>query len=431
MVLLPGGVGALRIRRIKMESIGNGSAFQAVPEQLKRLHGWMASGGEDGKVTLDARGNNASRAVADNWRSFDEVVAQALAQGGGIGWVIQPGYVVLDVDRAFDEGGEIRKQFQALTRVATYIERSVSGTGLHIFLRSEVRPEGQKVKGTYSDGSALEILAPGWFVRTTGDKLESSHDLIKTGDEIVSKALEHVRDRKGEKPSEDGHAGEPGPGNSLTDEEVLDRAASAPNGETFSRLMDGDTSAHAGDDSGADLALCNFLRFWSGGDRGQMDRLFRRSGLMRAKWDERRGASTYGQKTIALSLKTREFYTDRSLQEGAAKTSGEPTGLKGRQLIGKAITDGIEPPAMLIDGMLYEGMVHAWHGEPGAGRRSWPCGPRSQGYGGGEEGPLSRRGGLRADRRRAHGGLGSPPEVAGQLLPLLPVPRRDPLREVG
>ena len=365
---LPGGVGARSKRRFfKLETIDNGSAFRAVPEQLKKLHGWMASGGDDGKVTLDARGNNASRAVADNWRTYDEVVAQALAQGGGIGWVIQPGYVVLDVDKAFDEGGEIRKQFQALARVATYIERSVSGTGLHIFLRSEVRPEGQKVKATYSDGSALEILAPGWFVRTTGDKLESSHDLIKTGDEIVSKALEHVRDLKGEKPSEDGHAGESGPGNSLTDEQILERAASARNGEKFSHLMKGDTSAHDDDDSSADLALCRILRFWTGGDPEQMDRLFRTSGLMRAKWDERRGASTYGQRTMARSLKTREFYTDRSSQE-AAEPNREPTGLKGRQLIGKAITEGIEPPAMLIDGMLYDGMVHAWHGEPGAGK---------------------------------------------------------------
>jgi hypothetical protein len=71
-----------------MDTTGSDSAFQAVPEQLKIRDGWMASGGEDGKVTLDAHGNNASRAVSDNWRSYDEVVAQALAQGGGIGWVI-------------------------------------------------------------------------------------------------------------------------------------------------------------------------------------------------------------------------------------------------------------------------------------------------------------------------------------------------------
>ena len=89
---------------------------------------------------------------------------------------------------------------------------------------------------------------------------------------------------------------------------------------------------------------------------------------MRGKWDERRGASTYGQRTIALALKFREFYTGRSQEEEAVETSEEPTGLTGRQLIGKAITEGIEPPPMLIDGMLYEGMVHAWHGEPGAGK---------------------------------------------------------------
>lgn len=39
------------------------------------------------------------------------------------------------------------------------------------------------------------------------------------------------------------------------------------------------------------MALVSMLAFWTGGDKEQMDRLFRQSGLMRAKWDERlRGA---------------------------------------------------------------------------------------------------------------------------------------------
>ena len=33
-----------------------------------------------------------------------------------------------------------------------------------------------------------------------------------------------------------------------------------------------------------------------------MDRLFRRSGLMRPKWDERRGDRTYGARTLARAL---------------------------------------------------------------------------------------------------------------------------------
>ncbi len=40
---------------------------------------------------------------------------------------------------------------------------------------------------------------------------------------------------------------------------------------------------HYTSQSEADLALCNFLAFWTGGDAARIDRLFRRSGLYRPK----------------------------------------------------------------------------------------------------------------------------------------------------
>jgi len=63
--------------------------------------------------------------------------------------------------------------------------------------------------------------------------------------------------------------------------------------------------------SEVDMALCFQLAFWTGGDAGWMDQLFRRSGLMHAKWDDQHYAdgSTYGEKTIQRAIaKTTEFY---------------------------------------------------------------------------------------------------------------------------
>ena len=37
-------------------------------------------------------------------------------------------------------------------------------------------------------------------------------------------------------------------------------------------------------------------------DAGQIDRMFRRSGLFRPKWDEKHGHDTYGQMTIDKAL---------------------------------------------------------------------------------------------------------------------------------
>jgi hypothetical protein len=75
----------------------------------------------------------------------------------------------------------------------------------------------------------------------------------------------------------------------------------ARNGDKLKRLLEGDTSDHDGDDSAADLALCMILAFWTQ-DPAQIDRIFRRSGLMREKWNSRRGDSTYGGWTISKAL---------------------------------------------------------------------------------------------------------------------------------
>src|SRR5262249_15434554 len=95
------------------------------------------------------------------------------------------------------------------------------------------------------------------------------------------------------------------------DLKLLARARAAANGEAFSGLYMGDRSGYPSP-SEADLALCNMLAFWTGRDADQIDRLFRQSALMRPKWDERHGAQTYGEMTIAKALAGgAESYGDR------------------------------------------------------------------------------------------------------------------------
>jgi hypothetical protein len=84
----------------------------------------------------------------------------------------------------------------------------------------------------------------------------------------------------------------------LGDHEVVERARAARNGDRFARLWGGDCSLYGGDHSRADLALCGLLYFWTNGDRSRIDRLFRQSGLMRSKWDARRGDRSYGARTL-------------------------------------------------------------------------------------------------------------------------------------
>ena len=60
-------------------------------------------------------------------------------------------------------------------------------------------------------------------------------------------------------------------------------------------------SGASGDDhSAADLELCNILAWWTNRDAAQMDRIFRKLGLIRDKWDKRHHSDgrTYGEGTI-------------------------------------------------------------------------------------------------------------------------------------
>ncbi len=83
-----------------------------------------------------------------------------------------------------------------------------------------------------------------------------------------------------------------------TDDELIEIASRAANGDKFSHLYAGDWRATHGSQSQADLALCGMLSFWTQGDAQRIDRLFRRSGLMRSKWDRR----DYRERTIERAI---------------------------------------------------------------------------------------------------------------------------------
>lgn len=90
-----------------------------------------------------------------------------------------------------------------------------------------------------------------------------------------------------------------GPTLDLTDAELVERASQAKNGPKFQRLWDGVITGYPSQ-SEADQALCNLLAWWTDGDAGRVDRLFRASGLFRDKWDR----EDYRSKTIATALES-------------------------------------------------------------------------------------------------------------------------------
>lgn len=87
-------------------------------------------------------------------------------------------------------------------------------------------------------------------------------------------------------------------GRYLDNNELIERAKAARNGEKFSRLWAGDTGDYRSP-SEADCALLCLLLHWTNMDADRAEVLFSQSGLAREKWER----LDYRRRTIAAALK--------------------------------------------------------------------------------------------------------------------------------
>lgn len=288
--------------------------FSAIPALLQARDQWILwkleyRAGRPTKVPYcvvvtddGAQVKPASTTDPATWSTFEKIreaferfFAFDLVSGIGFVFVEGDGIVGIDLDHQRDpvtgrwEDGILEK----IRSFNSYAEISQSGAGAHVILLGE-KP------GRRCRSGDLEIYDAGRFFVMTGrhipqtpsdvqesaaGALEAQYRQIDPGDHTVRPPA-----RSSALPAH------------LEDAEMIRRAASALNGPKFTALYRaGDLAAYGGDHSAADLALCNILAFWIR-DRDQIDRIFRRSALMRPKWDERRGQETYGAITIGEAL---------------------------------------------------------------------------------------------------------------------------------
>ena len=279
---------------------------------MKELAQWINWRYEerDGKLTkvplCPHTGKLARVDQPETWGSYEEALEASKKYGcSGVGFVfteVDP-YAGIDLDDIRDsQTGEIEESARKIIeQLNSYAELSPSGSGIHVLVKAEVPPGGRR-KGQ------VEVYDSGRFFTVTGTHLPGTPKRIEERQaevEILHRKIFGFT--KGDANGQGSH----GPGNDLSDAEVLAKAGQASNGEAFEKLWAGDTSDYASG-SEADLALCSRLVFWTSGDSDRIDKLFRQSGLYRPKWDERHygDGRTYGQATIEKALKgATEFYT--------------------------------------------------------------------------------------------------------------------------
>jgi hypothetical protein len=189
----------------------------------------------------------------------------------------------------------------------SYQEVSPSGTGIKILIRGRLPGTEHRWRLNPADPLAyVEWFDAAKYTTLTGHRVPGTGEDVAEGqaelDELYRECFPQATDPV------------PAPSVStevfaqLDDDALIEKARNARNGDRFRSLFDdGDTAPYNHDESAADLALCDLLAFWLGNDPIRIDRVFRRSALMRDKWERRAG---YRKLTIDKALAGRTaFYS--------------------------------------------------------------------------------------------------------------------------
>jgi len=287
------------------------TAFNLPPEMTKRDQ-WICwrteeRDGKNTKVPVDPNTGEFGRSNdSRTWSSYEKADNFSKENDIGLGFVFSENdpFVGIDLDDFRDPelpDGEMMDKVaeNIIVRMNSYTEVSPSGTGYHIIVKGEL-PEGRNRRG------GIEMYDHGRFFTVTGDRVENTpyhvHENQRHLEVVHSKYLaDRDKQTRTKTPDQD---------LDIENEEVIKKAKNAANGERFKDLWNGRTGGYDSH-SEADLALCSYLAFWTGGDDKQMDELFRKSGLMRDKWDRIHSSNgdTYGEMTIRKAIETcTDFY---------------------------------------------------------------------------------------------------------------------------
>lgn len=269
-----------------------------IPQELKLIPNWVVwRRNQNRKLPYNPEtGASADADKPATWGSYESAVtAFNLGEYDGIGFELGTvdnlsGYTVIDLDHVLTNGQLSTENDEIVHILDSYTEISQSGEGLHIFVR------GQK-PGDRCKSDHIEMYDRKRFIAMTGNLYGSRSDIMTRTESITNLYFrEFGEEKKFEKPAFM-------PLKSADDFIVLQKARNSKIGMSFTDLYDrGDISAYGDDDSSADLALCNYLAYWTNCDEAQIDRLFRASALYREKWDSKRGDLTYGQMTISKAI---------------------------------------------------------------------------------------------------------------------------------
>lgn len=272
--------------------------FKNIPDEMKQCPHWIVWRAEPNKdnpnkldkIPYQINGRKAATNNKNHRSTFQEA-EQAFSTGkfNGIGFVFSEDdpYIGLDIDN--EDLDNLSVKAMSLSALS-YTEKSPSGKGLHIIFKGKFPDNANHRKGNF------EIYGKGRFFTFTGNVVTDRP--ILNNQPILNAVVERHFGFK-EMPTEEIVDIKP---SKIPNAKLWTKMLNSKKGDVIKDLYSGDISTYNNDHSAADQALCNHLAFYTQKNYQQMDSMFRESGLMREKWDQKRGPNTYGHITITKAI---------------------------------------------------------------------------------------------------------------------------------
>jgi hypothetical protein len=284
-----------------------GPKFESIPDELKDLDQWVCwrkkkRGNNSTKVPYNPNNGHKANVIRPaTWGSFEQACSRYEKDDfDGIGIVLtkEDPFVGWDLDKCRKpETGAIELWAQEIIDgLRGYTEISPSGTGIRVFVKGSL-PHGSRRNGK------IEVYEDGRYLTLTGHRVDGTPLIVEDRQDELQQ-LHAAKISRKLSPTESGETSE------LNIDLLLEKAFKSEKGDEIRKLFDGHIPKIKSQ-SEADFALCRYLAFWLNSNIDAIDKAFRKSKLLRDKWDEQRGKFTYGERTIREAINaTKLTYQD-------------------------------------------------------------------------------------------------------------------------
>ena len=282
---------------------------------------WQPDKGKKGKVVLNvADGHWAKSNDPTTWTTFDRVIAYTRNPGtkvAGVAFALTKASNItcIDLDHCYDSNGKpnslAKKMLQLLPD--TYAERSVSGNGLHIFVRGDLTNGGEYANRTMTEHGEIEVYSNNRFISMTGCSVNGITTLAEPTAEVkgqVQSMLRRVK-RSTIVPNHfTEHAG---------DAKVVARILKSKTRAEYESLARGENLT--GDLSRNDWRMAKILGFFSCGDVQQTARIMRSTGINRPDKPD-----IYYERTAQKAIESLPTVYNKSFRSAKARENKQKQG---------------------------------------------------------------------------------------------------------